>query len=154
MTIIDILFISMGVTLALIMIIILLLNFTRNFFTRGRYVRIETFNDDKSITVIYQKKSNFNLDNSYILNHNHIFMLKGYTTLIFTEHTRENINPLDFESKYDAKMYETAIKSKVVAEAFSTLKSGKMDMLKIAVIVSMITLSLVLYLILKQQGVM
>ena len=82
--IINILMISIGVTLSVLMIIIILINFTRNFFTRGRYVRIETFNDDNSITVIYQKKSNFNLDNSYILNTNHKFMLKGYKTLIFT----------------------------------------------------------------------
>lgn len=154
MNLLTTIYVSIAVTLCLFMVIGLLLNMTRNFFTRSRYVKVVIFNDDKTATVKHYKKKNFNEDNGFILNPNHIFLLKGYTTLIFTKHSKENINPLDFNSKYDAVMYETAIKSKVIQETFASLKSGKLDMIKIAVIASVMTLALVLYLILKQNGVM
>jgi len=153
-SLLQILTISMGIVFFLLILISLLINFTRNFFTRSRYIRVITYNDDKTINVKHFKKSTFNEDKGYLINPNHIFLLKGYITVTFTEHSKENINPLDFQSKYEAEMYETAIHTNLIEQTFNTLKSGKMDMLKIAVIVNMLTLALVAYLILKTTGVM
>lgn len=154
MSILNILFISMGVAITLILFLVFIMNMTRNFFTKSRYIRVLTFLEDKTLLVKHYKKKNFNLDHDYIINPNHIFINKGYTTLIFTIQSKENINPLDFQSKYEARVYTSAIKSNLIEQAFNSMKSSKLDMLKISIIVSMLTLALVAYLILKYTGVM
>ncbi len=150
----QVLMITMTMVIGLFITVGLLINFSRNFFTRSRYIRIVTYNDDKTIDVKHFKKSNFNKDRAYVVNPNHIFILKGYTTMTFTQHTKENINPLDFESKYDAHIYESAINSNLITQAFNTLKPNKLDLLQVVMIVSLMTLALVGYMILKQTGVM
>ena len=153
MTIQLLLLISIVSVIVLLMLLAMALNFTRNFFTRSRYVRVETYNDDKSVRVKYYKKVNFNKDGSYLLNPDHVFNLKGYSTIVLTQHTQENINPLDFESKYDAVKYKTGIQNKLIESTFSTLKTNKLDTLQMVLIANLMTLLLVAYLTLKYMGV-
>ena len=55
-------------------------------------------------------------------------MSGGYQTVLITETSGETINPLDFESKYPAEKFKTAIESKIIKDTFSTLKKSKYDL--------------------------
>jgi hypothetical protein len=154
MTLLNTIYISIGVAVVLFILLFIAINFTRNFFTRSRYIKVETFYDDKTVQVKYYKKQTFNNDNGYIINPNHVFISRGYINLIFTEHTRENINPLDFESKYDANMYKIGIETKLMNETWGTLKVDKVDTMKILVIINMVILALLAYMIMKSNGIM
>ena len=149
----EILLITIAMTLGLLFIAWFMINSTRNFFTRSRYIRIETYMKDKTINVTYIRKNKFNKDNGYLLNPNHIFNIKGYTTIVFTENSSENINPLDFESKFDTRMFQTAIKQNLIEQTFNTLKTNKFDDLKIVLLVSLLTLAGVAYLLIKYMGI-
>lgn len=150
--VLQVLLISMGVTMILFIVLTILILYTRNFFTRSKYIKVETFTDDKSVKIKFYKKENFNKDNFYLINPNHIFISRGYTTVIFTEHSNENINPLDFESKYDAEMYTNAIQNKLIEQTFNTLKVNKLDFMKLILIANVVTAALVIYMILKANG--
>lgn len=131
--------------------ILVFLVFGRNPFTKHRYVRIITFKNDKSSSIQYIKRDHFKP--SFLVNPNHIFIANGYTTFVITENSSENINPLDFTSKYDPKRFETAINSKIIQDTFATLKTNKIDFLMISVLLNVMILIVLVYMIMKSNGV-
>lgn len=117
---------------------------------KHKYLRVITFNNDKSSEVNYYKSKNFKAP--FLINPNHIFLWNGFRTVITTNIATETINPLDFESKYETSHFKTAIESKLVNEAFTTLKP-KLDPITILLVLNIVFSFAIIYLVLKGQGV-
>lgn len=136
-----------------ILLIFIAFFFTRrNFFNKHKYVRLEEFRSDKSIKVKYIKRELFNADGKILVNPDHIFNFKGYTTIVKSSNSAESMNPLNFNSKYPAKKFETAIESKVISDTFNSLKKPKLDMLTIIAFLSGLNLLVLVYMVMKGMG--
>jgi hypothetical protein len=101
--------------------------------------------------VTYHRRNKFNP--SYLINPDHIFNSAGYTTIVISDNAQETINPLNFQSKYDAKKFQSAINNKVISDTFNTLKGNKFDLQQILLFLSLAVNFLVLYFIMKSQGI-
>lgn len=97
----------------------------RTFF-KHKYIKEIYISKTRTITARYIKRDNYKPN--YLINPEHIFISRGYQTVIITETSGETINPLDFESKYPAEKFKTAIESKIIKDTFSTLKKNKYDL--------------------------
>ena len=120
-------------------------------FGKHKYLRVIKFNSDKSSTITYHLSSKFKP--SFLINPDHIFNYKGYRTVIITDKSAETINPLDFESKFNHEDFQTAIESKLIKDTFSSLKSNTIDKTTVMLIINIILHIVVIYLLLKGQGV-
>lgn len=119
-------------------------------FSKHKYLRVIKFNSDKSTTVSYHLSDKFKP--SFLINPDHIFNYKGYRTIVITDKSAETINPLDFESKFNHEDFQTAIESKLIKDTFSTLKSNTIDKTTIMLLLNIILHIVVIYLLLKWQG--
>ena len=119
-------------------------------FSKHKYLRVIRFNSDKSSTITYHLSSKFTPN--FLINPNHIFIYKGYRTIITTDKSAETINPLDFNSKFNPTDFETAIESKLIRDTFSTLKPKIIEPTTIMLLLNLIFTAGVLYLLLKWQG--
>ena len=145
-------YIYYALPIILIIGVIIWLKFKRNYFNKYQYIRLVTYHEDMTISVKYIKKDQFNLDHSILINPKHIYNFKGYTTVVKTSHAQESINPIDFEAKFSAQEYKTAIKSKLISDTFATLKVDKIDKMMILIFLNIITLVAVAYLIYTLMG--
>jgi len=132
--------------------VVLYFKVKRNYFNKFKYVRIVTYNEDMSIKVSYQKKESFNKDNSILINPKHVYNYNGYTSIIKTSLAQESINPIDFESKFDAKIYKTAIRSKLIGETFESLKADKFDKIMALLFLNVMQLIAISYLVYELVG--
>jgi hypothetical protein len=119
-------------------------------FNKHKYLRVIKFNSDKSTTVSYHLSDKFKP--SFLINPDHIFNYKGYRTIVITDKSAETINPLDFESKFNHEDFQTAIESKLIKDTFSTLKSNTIDKTTVMLLLNIILHIVVIYLLLKWQG--
>ena len=119
-------------------------------FGKHKYLRVIKFNSDKSSTITYHLSSKFKPN--FLINPDHIFNYKGYRTVIITDKSAETINPLDFESKFNHEDFQTAIESKLIKDTFSTLKSNTIDKTTVMLLLNIILHIVVIYLLLKGQG--
>lgn len=136
--------------------LIIYLFFKRNYFNKYKYVRLVKYNDDMTETVQYIKRKIFNKGNEedhILINPKHIYNFKGYTSVIITSKSQESINPIDFESKYSAKDYKTAMKSKHIKDAFDSMKVEKFDKVMFLLILSIVQLIAIAYLLYNLIGV-
>ena len=117
---------------------------------KHKYLRVIKFNSDKSTTVTYHLSDKFKP--SFLINPDHIFNYKGYRTIVITDKSAETINPLDFESKFNCEDFQTAIESKLIKDTFTTLKSNTIDKTTVMLLVNIILHIVVIYLLLKGQG--
>lgn len=122
------------------------------FLNKHKYLRVIKFNSDKSSTITYHLSSKFKPD--FLINPDHIFIYNGYRTVIITDKSAETINPLDFNSKFNASDFKTAIESKLIKDTFSTLKPNLFDTTTIILILNLVMTFGILYLLLKGQGVL
>jgi len=122
------------------------------FLNKHKYLRVIKFNSDKSSTITYHLSSKFKPD--FLINPDHIFLYNGYRTVIITDKSAETINPLDFNSKFNATDFKTAIESKLIKDTFSTLKPNLFDTTTIILILNLLMSFGILYLLLKGQGVL
>lgn len=145
---------TLYITLLLILVlsIIIWFIFKRNYFNKHKYVRLVCYNKDMSIKVRYIKRENFNKNNEYLINEKHVFNFNGYTSIIVTEKAQESINPLDFESKYNADDYKTAMRSGLVKDAFNSIKVDKFDKVAMLLILNVIQLLAIVYLLYMTFG--
>jgi hypothetical protein len=120
------------------------------FLNKHKYLRVIKFNSDKSSTITYHLSSKFTPN--FLINPNHIFNYNGYRTIIITDKSAETINPLDFNSKFNASDFETAIESKLIRDTFNTLKPKLFDTPTILLILNLVITFGVFYLLLKSQG--
>lgn len=121
------------------------------FFNKHKYLRVIKFYSDKSSTITYHLSSKFTPD--FLINPDHIFIYNGYRTVIISDKSAETINPLDFNSKFNASDFKTAIESKLIKDTFSTLKPKMFDTTTIILLLNLILTLGVFYLLLKEQGV-
>lgn len=124
----------------------------RWFFNKHKYIKVVKFNSDKSAITNFYKRGE--LPKTYIINPDHVFNSNGYSTIVMSDKSAESINPLNFESKYDVAMYKSAINNKMIADTFSTLKTSKFDLQQILLFLSLATNFIVLYFVLKSQGIL
>ena len=117
---------------------------------KHKYLRVIKFNTDKSTTVTYHLSSKFKPN--FLINPDHIFYYKGYRTIIITDKSAETINPLDFNSKYNASDFQTAIESKLIKDTFNTLKPNLFDKTTFMLLLNIILTIAVIYLLMKGQG--
>jgi len=122
------------------------------FLNKHKYLRVIKFNSDKSSTITYHLSSKFKPD--FLINPDHIFLYNGYRTVIITDKSAETINPLDFNSKFNASDFKTAIESKLIKDTFSTLKHNKFDTTTILLLLNLVITLGVFYFLLKSQGVL
>jgi len=120
------------------------------FLNKHKYLRVIKFNSDKSSTITYHLSSKFKPN--FLINPDHIFNYNGYRTVIITDKSAETINPLDFESKFNREDFQTAIESKLIKDTFSTLKSNTIDKTTVMLLLNIILHIVVIYLLLKGQG--
>lgn len=123
----------------------------RTFFNKHKYLREVVYNNDKSVNIRYHKRANFNP--KYLVNPNHVFNFNGYSTIVTHENATESINPLDFTSKYDAKVFRSAINNKLIDDTFNTLKVAKYDLQQIMLMLSLVLNGVILYLLLKTMEI-
>jgi len=138
--------------LALIIGLIVYFGFKRNYFNKYKYIRLVTYNDDMSVSVRYIKRELFNKDDSLLINDKHVFNFKGYQSIITTSKASESINPLNFESKYDPKNFKSAMKSKLIAETFASLKVDKFDKIMFLIVLNVLQLVAITYLLYSLMG--
>jgi len=131
----------------LIIGVIIKLLTSRNYFNKYKYVRVVEYDENMKISIRYIKHQHFNKDNAILINPKHVYNYKGYTTIVKTNLANESINPIDFESKYPADKYKSAIKSKVIADTFATLKVEKFDKLMFLLLLNAIQLIAIIYLL-------
>ena len=71
---------------------------------------------------------------------------------IITDKSAETINPLDFNSKFNASDFKTAIESKLIKDTFSTLKPNLFDTTTIILILNLVMTFGILYLLYSIYG--
>ena len=140
-------YILISLFIILVIGLVVYFKFKRNYFNKYKYIRIVKYNNDKTVTVSYKKQENFNIDNSLLVNPEHIFNFKGYTSIITTSNAQESINPLNFDSKFNATDYKSAIRSKVISETFESLKPDKLDKIMALLFLNILQLIAIVYLI-------
>jgi len=145
-------YISIALLIILIAGLIIYFKFKRNYFNKFQYVRLVTYNKDMSIKVQYIKKESFNKQNDILINDTHVFNFKGYTSIILTDDSRESINPLNFESKFNAKDFKSAMRSKLISETFESLKTDKFDKIMALLFLNILQLLAIIYLIYSLVG--
>ena len=118
---------------------------------KSKYIKVYTYNENKIMTLEYIKIAKF--PKTILINPNHIYMSNGFQSIIKTSTSAETINPLDFESKYDAKKFQSAIESKIIRETFGNLETGKIDLMKVLLFVNIGVNLILLYIILKNNGI-
>jgi len=142
----NLLYIYIAVAVLLLGIIVKIL-LSRNYFNKYKFIRLVTYDDKMTVSVRYIKHKNFNQSGKLIINPKHIYNFKGYTTIITTSNSSESINPIDFESKFDKKMFDSAISSKLIAETFASLKVEKFDKMMFLLLLNVIQLIAIIYLL-------
>jgi len=115
---------------------------------KNKYIKIIKFKNDKSVEVKLIKSNK--LPEDLLINHNHVFIHKGYKTVLTSDTVAESINPLDLNSQYPAEKFKTAIETKVVKDVFNTIKREKLDINKILLFVNIfISLILLYYIVMR-----
>jgi hypothetical protein len=101
------------------------------------------FKKDKSVEVKLIKTKE--LPKDLLLNNNHVFLHKGYKTILTSDTTIETINPLDLKSRYPIEKFKTAIETKVINDVFNTIRSEKLDIYKILLFANIFIGIIILY---------
>ena len=116
-----------------------------------KYIKVYKFRSDKTLEVNIYAKQDFKPD--FLLNPDHVFNHAGFSAVIISDTKAETINPLDLKSKYNVKDFTTAINTKLIHETFSTLKTDKIDLVKVLLFVNIAINLVLLYILAKSQGV-
>lgn len=123
----------------------------RHRFNKHRFIKEFQFSKNKTIIVNYIPKKSY--EPKYLVNPDHIFYSNGYTSILLKQGGAESINPLDFNSKFNEKDFNTAISSKLINETFAGLKKEKIDLMKVMLFANLLVTFILLYILLKGQGV-
>ena len=112
---------------------------------KDKYIKIIKFKNDKSVEVKLIKSDK--LPENLLINNNHVFMHKGYKTILTSDTVAESINPLDLNSQYPAEKFKSAIESKIINDVFNTIKREKLDVNKLLLFVNIFISIILLYFI-------
>lgn len=117
---------------------------------KSKYIKVYTFTDTKSLQVKYYKDKN--LPKDLLINPDHVFNHRGYRTVLTTNKVAESINPLNFNSKFDKSLFEVAINNNFAKDLLSTTSDKKLDITQKLLIGTLAAIGIVIYLLLKGQG--
>ncbi len=117
---------------------------------KNKYIKEYYFTNDKNIIIKFHKKDNFKPN--FLVNPNHIFISNGYQTILTSENSAETIDITDFKSQYPAEHFKTAINSKLISDAFTSLNRKK-DLLPIILVAVAICMVLLLYILFTTNGI-
>ena len=112
-------------------------------FKKDNYIKIIKFKNDKSVEVKLIKTKE--LPKDLLLNNNHVFLHKGYKTILTSDTMAESINPLDLKSRYQVEKFKSAIETKVINDVFNTIRSDKLDIYKILLFANIFIGIVILY---------
>lgn len=117
-------------------------------FKKDNYIKMIRFKKDKSVEVKLIKTKEF--PKNLLLNNNHVFLHKGYKTVLTSDTMSESINPLDLKSRYPIEKFKTAIETKVIGDVFNTIRQDKLDIYKILLFANIfISIILLYFLVIK-----
>lgn len=116
-----------------------------------KYIKVYRFRNDKTVELNIYAKDKFKPD--FLLDPDHVFNHGGFSTVIISDTKAETINPLDLKSNYNVKDFTTAINSKLIHETFSTLKTDKIDLVKVLLFANIAINLVLLFILAKSQGV-
>ena len=119
-------------------------------FQKSKYIKVYTFTDTKGLEVKYYKDKD--LPKDLLINPDHVFNHRGYRTILTTNKVAESINPLNFNSKFDKSLFEVAINNNFAKDLLSTTSDNKMDKTQMLLIGVLAGIGIVIYLLLKSQG--
>jgi hypothetical protein len=119
-------------------------------FKKHLYIKVYQFTDKKTVEITYHKIATY--QPTFLIHPDHIFNSNGFQTVIITNKSAETINPLDFQSKYNACDFETAMTSKLVKDAFGGLAVPKIDIMKLILFANLGVTLVLLYILLKNTG--
>ena len=115
---------------------------------KDKYIKIIKFKNDKSVNIKLIKNSK--LPENLLINNDHVFLHRGYKTILTSDTVAESINPLDLKSLYPADRFKTAIETKVINDVFNTIKKDKLDIIKILLFANVfISMVLLYFLVIK-----
>ena len=117
---------------------------------KNQYIKEYHFTNEKNIIIKFHKKDKFKPD--FVVNPDHIFLSNGYQTIITSEKSAETIDVTDFESQYPAEHFKTAINSKLISDAFTSLNRKK-DLLPIILVAVAICIVLLMYILFTTNGI-
>jgi len=112
-------------------------------YKKDNYIKIIKFKKDKSVEVKLIKTKE--LPKDLLLNNNHVFLHRGYKTVLLSDTMAESINPLDLKSRYPIEKFKTAIETKVINDVFNTIRSEKLDIYKILLFANIFIGIVILY---------
>ena len=112
-------------------------------YKKDNYIKIIKFKKDKSVEVKLIKTKE--LPKDLLLNNNHVFLHRGYKTVLLSDTMVESINPLDLKSRYPIEKFKTAIETKVINDVFNTIRSEKLDIYKILLFANIFIGIVILY---------
>jgi len=120
-------------------------------FNKHKYLRVIHFTTNKRSFIEYINDEKQGL--SFLVNPEHVFLAGGFRSVIVTDKSAQTINPLDFESKYPADDFKTAIESKIVRETFATIEKKGLDITILILILNIIIGLACVYFGLQSRGV-
>ena len=112
-------------------------------FKKDNYIKMIRFKKDKSVEVKLIKTKE--LPKDLLLNNNHVFLHRGYKTVLLSDTMAESINPLDLKSRYPIEKFKSAIETKVINDVFNTIRSEKLDIYKILLFANIFIGIVILY---------
>jgi hypothetical protein len=112
-------------------------------YKKDNYIKIIKFKKDKSVEVKLIKTKE--LPKDLLLNNNHVFLHRGYKTVLLSDTMAESINPLDLKSRYPIEKFKSAIETKVINDVFNTIRSEKLDIYKILLFANIFIGIVILY---------
>lgn len=115
-----------------------------------KYIKVINFNKQKGLEINTYKKDGFKPD--FLVNPDHVYNLNGYATVIKSDTVAETINPLDLKSQYNVEDFTTAINSKLISETFTSLKTEKIDIVKVLLFANIAINLILLFILGKSQG--
>lgn len=121
-------------------------------FNKHKYIKVYTYNETMTMNVSFHKIATFKP--RFLIHPTHVFNHNGFASVLVTNTATETINPLDFNSKYPADRFKTAIESKAINDALGSLNSSKIDMMKVMLFASLFINLIVLYILMKNNGVL
>lgn len=126
-------------------------------FFKNKYLQVVYYGSDKIRKIYYVKPTKDYLitinSKTYKINSNHIFYTSnGFRSVIVNDLSAETFNPLDFESKFNADDFNTAINNNLIKQTFETFSDNQIDWLKVIMFGNLFISAVLLFYILKMNG--
>ena len=126
-------------------------------FFKNKYLQVDLYGSDKTKTTYFVKPTRDYLitlkSKTYKINPNHIYYnSNGFRCVLVNDVGAETINPSDFESKFNADDFNTAINNNLIKQTFETFSDNQIDWLKVIMFGNLFISAVLLYFILKMNG--